>query len=146
MCCKRNISDQVCVTYVRIRVCCRVKFWATEDKLMQAMYHTSCEGVSNSWRHRYQWVYEINIKNATNFASRSLNSKYCLQFLGRNLINPVSSFYRKSMNKVNQSGKKIQSVSGKVKEVLPSSPQFDSVWREDNDYYNYYNNYYCLTL
>ena len=31
------------------------------------------------------------------------------------------------MNKVNQTGKKIQSVSGKVKEVLPSSPQFNSV-------------------
>ena len=29
------------------------------------------------------------------------------------------------MNKVNQSGKKIQSVSGKVKEVLLSSPQYD---------------------
>ena len=35
------------------------------------------------------------------------------------------------MNKVNQSGKKIQSVSGKVKEVLLSSPQYDSVWKED---------------
>ena len=91
------------------------------------MYHTSSDGVSNSWRHRYQWVHEINIKNAANFASESLNSKYCTKFLGRNLINPFSSFYRKYMNKVNQSGKKIQSVSGKVKEVLLSSPQYDSV-------------------
>lgn len=116
---KRNISDQVYLIYVAKSQVEPVV------ELIQAMYHTSSDGVSNSWRHRYQWVHEINIKNAANFASESLNSKYCTKFLGTNLINPFSSFYRKYMNKVNQSGKKIQSVSGKVKEVLLSSPQYD---------------------
>ncbi|KAK2563046.1 Molybdopterin synthase catalytic subunit [Acropora cervicornis] len=61
--------------------------------------------------------------------ARSEIRKICKQVREKWDVIKIAIFHRigKSMNKVNQSGKKIQSVSGKVKEVLLSSPQYDSV-------------------